>query len=280
MTDSTASPNWRELNQANWDERVGIHLNAPNAYDLGPLRAGTDRLDPIAAEVLGPVDGKRVLHLQCHFGMDSLILAQSGASAVGLDFSPPAVETATSLAAELGLADRARFVEANVYDALTALPEPGAFDRVFVSWGALCWLPDIAEWARIVAAFLAPGGFLALAEGHPAAYVFDSETATTNGMPGWFAPYLGRQPHVDEVTKDYADPNARLRNARTVEFLHPLSDVIGGLMNAGLRLERFQEHDSVTWRMFDILVKRAPHEFAWPDKPWLPLSYSLRAAKR
>jgi SAM-dependent methyltransferase len=160
----TLPPDWRALNQANWDERVPIHVRAKEAYDLPALRAGTDRLDPIAAKVLGPAGGKRVLHPQCHFGMDSLLIARQGASVTGLDFSPPAIATARSLAAELGLADRARFVEANVYDALTAIPEPGGFDRVFVSWGALCWLPDMVAWARVVAAFLAPGGYLALAD--------------------------------------------------------------------------------------------------------------------
>jgi SAM-dependent methyltransferase len=271
-------PNWRALNQANWDERVQIHLDAPDAYNLDALRAGTDRLDPIAAEILGPVDGKRILHLQCHFGMDTLVLAQQGATVTGLDFSPPAIAKARSLATELGLADRARFVEANVYDALTALPEPGTFDRVFVSWGALCWLPDIVSWARIVAAFLAPGGFLALAEAHPAAYVFDDATATDDGMPGWFMPYLARQPLLVDKSEDYADPTVQLQNSSTVEFLHPLSDIMTSLIEAGLRIDRFQEHDSVVWKMFANLVRRARGEYAWPDKPWLPLSYSLRAS--
>jgi SAM-dependent methyltransferase len=275
----TIPPDWRALNQANWDERVRIHVNAPNAYDVDALRAGTGRLDPIAAEVLGPVDGKRVLHLQCHFGMDSLLIARMGGTVAGLDFSPPAITTARSLAAELGLTERARFVEANIYDALTALPEPAGFDRVFVSWGALCWLPDIFSWARIVAEFLAPGGFLALAEAHPAAYVFDDATATAEGMPGWYMPYFSREPLVEDRGDDYADPTAQLRNIRTVEFLHPLSDILTALLDAGLRIDRFQEHDSITWKMFANMVKREPNNYAWPGKPWLPLSFSLRATK-
>jgi SAM-dependent methyltransferase len=274
-----APPDWHSLNQANWDERVPIHLNAPNAYGLTRLRAGTETLDPIAAEVLGSVDGLKVLHLQCHFGMDSLTIARDAASVTGVDFSPPAIATARSLATELGFADRARFVEANVYDALSALPEPGTFDRVFVSWGALCWLPDIAAWARIVAAFLAPGGFLALAEAHPIIYVFDDAAATADGRPGWYVPYFGREPLLLENTEDYADPTIRLRNRRTVEFLHPLSDIVTALLAAGLRIDRFQEHDNMVWKMFDCLVKRARDEYSWPDRPWLPLSFSLRAVK-
>lgn len=275
----TAISDWRTLNQANWDERVPIHVNAPRAYDLAALRSGKDRLDPIAMEALGLVDGLRVLHLQCHFGMDSLVLAQRGAFVTGVDFSPPAIETARALAAELGLSERARFVEANVYDALMALPEPGSFDRVFVSWGALCWLPDMAAWARVVKGFLKPGGFLALAEAHPAAYVFDGAPAGEDGMPVWYTPYLGRAPLLEDRPEDYADPTARLRNSRTVEFLHPLSDILMGLIDAGLRIDRFHEHDRITWPMFTHLVKHGPGEWRWPDKPWLPLSYSLRAAK-
>lgn len=279
-------PNWAALNQANWDERVPIHVRAREIHHTATLRAGTERLDAIAADTLGPVDGLRVLHLQCHFGMDTLTIAQMGAaSVIGVDFSPPAIVTARALAASLGYADRpgyadrARFVEANVYDAPAALPEPASFDRVFVSWGALCWLPDVHAWARVVTGFLKPGGYLALAEAHPAAYVFDSRAATPDGRPGWFMPYLERQPLVEDREEDYADPAARLKNTRTVEFLHPLSDTLSALIEAGLRIDRFREHDSVVWRMFDNLTRHGPGDFRWPDRPWLPLSFSVRAMK-
>jgi SAM-dependent methyltransferase len=275
-----AAPGWLELNRANWNERVGVHLNAPRQHDRqDALRAGTETLDPIAAAALGPVDGLSVLHLQCHFGMDTLTIAQRGATVTGVDFSPPAIVAARALAADLGLTDRARFIEANVYDAPAALPEPASFDRVFVSWGALCWLPDMAAWARVAASFLKPGGYLALAEAHPAAYVFDSDPANPDGRPVWDVPYLERAPLAFDKPQDYADPDARLTNSRTVEFLHPLCDVITGLIDAGLRLERFGEHDSIVWQMFTHLVKRGPREHVWPDRPWLPLSYSLRAVK-
>jgi SAM-dependent methyltransferase len=276
MTD----PDWRTLNRANWNERVPIHIAAPSTYDQAPLRNGTARLDPIAGAALGPVAGLSVLHLQCHFGMDSLTLAQQGASVTGLDFSEPAIVAARGLAKEFGLADRARFIETDVYDAPSALPEPASFDRVFVSWGALCWLPDIRAWARVVAHFLKPGGFLGLAEAHPAAYVFDDATRTAEGMPGWYAPYLARTPLMENMSHgDYANPDASLTNTRTIEWLHPLSDIVMGLIDAGLRLDYLHEHDTVAWKMFDCLVGGDRGGFRWPDKPWLPLSYSLRASK-
>src|SRR4051794_23505678 len=144
----TTPPACPALNLANWNERVPIHLTAPRLhYRLDALKNGSQQLDPIAADILGPVDGLRVLHLQCHFGQDTLTIAQHGAEATGLDFSPPAIAAANALAAELNLTGRARFVQTNVYDAETAIKQPASFDRVFVSWGALCWLPDIAAWA-------------------------------------------------------------------------------------------------------------------------------------
>ncbi|HEY8289773.1 MAG TPA: class I SAM-dependent methyltransferase [Acetobacteraceae bacterium] len=272
-------PEWRRLNRANWDERVPIHLHAPLHYDQTALQAWSTRLDPIAEAALGPVAGQRILHLQCHFGMDTLKLAQQGATVVGVDFSAPAIAAAQSLATALGLSDRTRFVEADVYDAPSVLPDQAAFDRVFVSWGALCWLPDMPAWSRVVAHFLKPGGWLALAEAHPAAYVFDDAAGSADGMPGWYAPYLARAPlHIDQQD-DYADPDARLANSLTMEWLHPLADVITGLLDAGLRLDMLQEHDTIVWQMFACLVGDDRAGYHWPDKPWLPLSYSLRASK-
>ena len=267
---------WREANRANWDERVAVHFNGPG-YDLSALRAGQGRLNAIEETELGSVQGLRVLHLQCHFGRDSLTLAQRGAEVVGLDFSRNAIDAAQKLAVELGLSERARFVEADLYDAPRVIPEPASFDLVYVTWGALTWLPDIARWADVVAYFLKPGGSLYLAEGHPVAFVFDDATPMANGMPGYFAPYFGREPLVTDDPRDYSDPSAHLANARQYNWIHPLGDVITGLHAAGLQLEWLHEHDSVTWKMFDCLIMDEARLYRWPDKPWLPLAFSLSA---
>jgi len=270
--------NWRKLNRANWDERVPIHLAAA-IYDPVPLHAGQARMNAIEEAELGPVDGLRLLHLQCHFGWDTLMLAQRGATVVGLDFSTPAIAAARALADELGLASRASFLEADLYDAPNAIPQPASFDRVYVTWGAIPWLPDIVGWARIVAHFLKPSGSLYLAEGHPSALVLDDEMRQPNGHPGFFLPYFHTEPLLLDETRDYADPTARLSNSSTCQWIHPLGSVVTSLISAGLRLDWLHEHDAITWRMFECLIEGADGLYRWPDKPWLPLAYSLQATK-
>ena len=146
-------PDWRALNRAHWDERVAVHLG-PRGYTLNDLRAGRVVLNAIEEAELGPVAGLHILHLQCHFGRDTIGLVQRGATAVGLDFSAPAIDAAGALATEMGLQDRARFMQSDLYDARAAIAPLEKFDLVYVTWGAITWLPDIAEWARIVAHFL------------------------------------------------------------------------------------------------------------------------------
>lgn len=263
-------PEWQTHNRANWDERVSIHLASPD-YDLGPLRAGNAQLHAIEAAEIGDVRGLRILHLQCHFGRDSLILAQMGAAdIVGVDFSAPAIEAASTLAAELSLP--ARFVCKNVYDT-----DEGLFDLVFVTWGALVWLPDVFAWARVVARSLKPGGRLYLAEGHTAALVMDDDTGS-DGRPGWFAPYFEPELVVDD-SRDYADPAARLVNTRTHQFMHPIAEVVTAVLAAGMRLDFLHEHPRVPWRMFASLVRDTDGMWTWPDRPWWPLSFSLGATR-
>lgn len=270
-------------NRRLWDERVAVHL-APGGYDLTALRAGAGRLAAIdeaeLPEAFGPLAGRRIAHLQCHFGEETLALAQRGAEVLGVDFSPAAIAAARDIAAELGLAGRARFVECDLYDAPQAVGEaPGGFDGVFASWGTIGWLPDVRGWARVVAHFLAPGGRLYLADAHPAALVFDDLGAGADGMPGWFAPYFGRDVIAFDDERDYANPDAALRHTRQYVWLHPLGDVLAALSEAGLTLRWLREHDGLPWAMFGCLVRSPDGLFRWPDRPWLPLSFSLLAEK-
>ena len=272
-------PEWHRLNRLHWEDRVAIHLGS-RGYDLDRLRAGQTRLNIIEAGELPLLAGKRVLHLQCHFGADSLMLLQSGAAEiVGVDFSASAIAAARNLAREIGVADRARFVEADVYDAPDAVPKPHGFDLVFVTWGAICWLPDIRAWAGIVAAMLRPGGVLYLADAHPAAYVLDDAKRAADGMPGFFAPYFSDEPVVCTEERDYIDSEATFAHPTSHTWIHPLGDIVTGLIEAGMRLDWLHEHAGVPWRMFEILVRDDDGLYRWPDKPWLPLAFSLKARR-
>jgi SAM-dependent methyltransferase len=279
---TSSTPDLAELfaaNRRHWDERTAVHLG-PGGYDLAALRNGTRRLSEIEeaelAEMIGPLAGRRVIHLQCHFGLDTLVLAQRGADVVGVDFSPDAIRAAHGLAAELGLT-RARFVECNVYDAPTAVGEAG-FDLAFVTWGAIGWLPDIRGWARVAAHFLAPGGRLYLLDAHPSALVLDDRAKGADGRPGWFAPYFEGEPLVLDEPSD-VDRAARLENSRCYAWMHPLGEIVQAAIDAGLTIRFLREHDAAAWRMFEELVEGADGLYRWPDRPWWPLSFSLLAEK-
>ena len=266
-------PDWRRLNRANWDERVAVHLG-PRGYDLSALRAGRGRLGFVEQE-LGPIEGLKILHLQCHIGTDSLVLAQRSAAVTGVDFSGPAIRAARTLATELRLTDRARFMQADLYDVPSVIQD--RFDAVFTTWGTICWLPDLTRWAQIIAQALRPAGFFYFADGHPAALVFDDRAGTGAVRPGFFWPYLSRTPLIDTDPTDYSDPEACLTNATTHQWIHPLSDVVTALIEAGLQLDWLHEHDRVPWRMFACLIQDEAGFYRWPDQPWLPLAFSLRA---
>ncbi|GAB2463298.1 SAM-dependent methyltransferase [Conyzicola lurida] len=229
------SGDWLDANRAQWDERVPLHV-ASEFYDQSALRAGHGALYPIEERELADyfpegLEGKRILHLQCHFGADSLVLAQRGATVVGIDFSKPAVVQARALATEVGLADRARFVNANIYDARHTLPEPESFDIVYTTWGTIGWLPDVAEWARIVEWYLKPGGRLYFADGHPAAWTLDGGE---NELPTLqYAYETDGVADVIEDDQDYAVEDAGLTNTRTYEWPHPLSETVTALLATG-----------------------------------------------
>jgi len=278
MTDSSV-PGWRKANRAHWDERTALHL-AAGGYDFAALREGRAQFTAIERGELPPVVGKRIVHLQCHFGADTLKLLQHGAVAVvGLDFSRPAIHAARALAAELGLAARASFVEADLYDAAAVIPEAGTFDMAYVTWGAICWLPDIKRWSEIIAHMLRPGGSLYLADSPPTALVLDDAIVTTDGMPGFYAPYFGRDPVIYCESEDYIVGKTAFQHAESHTWIHPLGEIITGLIEAGMRLDWLHEHDAVPWRMYRTLRRDVEGLYRWPDKPWLPLAFSLSATR-
>jgi SAM-dependent methyltransferase len=276
-----AAPDYLAVNRAWWDERAPLHAAPDAGYRLDDFRRDPDRLHAIEVSEVGDVAGKRLLHLQCHIGTDTLSWAGRGAEVVGVDFSAPALEVARGLARDLGLEDRARFVESDVY----RLPEvlDGAFDVVFASWGAIAWLPDVARWFRVAARFTAPGGFLYLADGHPTSWIFDEYAAAPADLRVVYPYFTTSEPLAylgPDETGSYAVPGAPTIHNVTHEWVHPLGSVVQGAIDASLVVEMLHEHDAVPWRVFPFLVEGGDGLYRMPDgAPSFPLAFSIRARK-
>ena len=151
-----------QVNRRNWNERTPVHA-ASDFYDVEGFKAGRITLRDLERREVGEVSGKTLLHLQCHFGLDTMSWARLGAKPTGVDFSDAAIDLARSLNDELGLG--VRFIHSNIYDLPGVLDEQ--FDIVFTSYGVLCWLPDLDDWARVASNHLKPGGVFYIAEFHP-----------------------------------------------------------------------------------------------------------------
>jgi SAM-dependent methyltransferase len=265
-----------EINRRNWDERAVIHArDVTGDYMLDRFRAGEDALHEIDAAELGDIAGKRVLHLQCHIGRDTLCLVRRGAIATGLDFSAAALDVARRLAQETGL--EADFVQGTVEEAPRLTPGP--FDLVFTTWGTICWLPDMTLWARTIAAVLAPGGELYFADAHPSFAVLED-------YAGKLAPTYDFQTPPDRplefvnATTYTGDPTI-LRHQANREWIHSLSTIFGALMDAGMTITMFHEHEVLPWQGLPCLVPASERLWRLPEGyPRLPLSFSLRARKK
>jgi SAM-dependent methyltransferase len=193
-----------------------------------------------------------------------------------VDFSPAALAAARAFAGECG-AHHLRFALSDAQACPETLPEEaGRFDLAFTSWGTIGWLPDLRAWARSLAHFLRPGGALLFADCHPTAQVFDG---WEDEQPRWLVPYFERAPRMFDDPSDYADPEARLANSRTITTLHPLGDILAALSAAGFRLDWLREHDALPWPFYPGLVCGEDRLWRWPREAWLPLSLSLRAIK-
>jgi len=256
-------------NLAFWNAVAPQHVASP-LYRTDDFRAGQMVLDPVARGAVGDV-GRRLLHLQCHFGLDTLSLARLGEAVTGLDFSAPAIDQARALAAEANLP--ATFIRADVLD-----PPPGltGFDIVFASWGAIWWIADLEAWMRLAAAALAPGGRLVLIEGHPAMAMLDGRAPP--GAPLQVRhPYAATEPQIDEDDTDYAGARSGLA---TRGYAHGLGRILTAALAAGLTLRRFTEGDRVPWPALGSLVKLDRDYWAMPEgAPWAPLSFTLEAVK-
>ncbi|MEV4147175.1 class I SAM-dependent methyltransferase [Amycolatopsis sp. NPDC049691] len=270
MTDSFA------VNKANWDERAVLHAASPG-YSFDDFVTDPAHLSPVVRfdrPRLGDISGLRGVHLQCHLASDTISLARLGASMTGLDFSGPALEEARRRAEAVGAS--IDFHEANVYDAVEVLGS-GRFDLVYTGIGALCWLPSVARWAAVVAGLLRPGGRLFIRECHPMLATLD-ETVDP-AVPRY--PYFEHtEPLVFDEPGSYVEVAGEQHHTVTHEWAHSLGEIITALLDNGLTLTGFTEHDSVPWDAVPGQMVRDGNEWRMRDTPSrIAASYTLQAVK-
>jgi SAM-dependent methyltransferase len=266
---------YMNTNRAHWDEVTPIHVRS-DFYGVDRFRSGESKLKPVEVEELGDVRGKSLLHLQCHFGMDTLSWARHhGAVATGIDFSEPAIVQARALASDLQIP--ARFIVSNVYDAPAALDE--LFDVVFTSYGVLCWLPDLARWAQVAAHFVKPGGCFYIAEFHPVSMIFD-DARDADDLRVKYPYFPSAEPLRFDDWGDYTDRNVKLAASTAYEFLHPVGDVVSALIDAGLRIEHLHEFPFSTYQFLSFTEERANGRVHLTKHDGsVPLLYSIKASK-
>jgi SAM-dependent methyltransferase len=258
-----------ENNRSLWNGWTRLHKPS-RFYDIESFKAGKSSLKPLELAEVGDVAGKSLLHLQCHFGMDTLSWARLGAHVTGADFSDEAIILARTLADELNI--RARFVRSNVYDLPAALEDK--FDIVYTSYGVLSWLPELDPWAEVIAHFLKPGGFFYIAEYHPFIFML-GEDGHTFEYPYFHTP----DPIKLHSTGSYAVPEATGFSHTEYNWSHSLGDVVNAVIRAGLRLEFLREFP---YRHSDAFTTEKFESGLPPPKGWqveTPHKFSLRATK-
>lgn len=260
-------------NRRKWDESVPLHV-ASASYDVPSFLRGTTTLKPLEARELGSVRGESLLHLQCHFGLDTLSWARRGAAVTGVDFSLPAVQAARRLARQAGI--KARFIQSNLYDLPDVLEEQ--FDIVYTGKGAISWLPDIDGWAQVVARYLGPSGRFFMLEDHPIVEVFPNDAGVTRLEPK--ISYFTSRALREEYDGTYAT-SARMRHRVTYGWIHPMYRILSALIDNGLSIERVREYPFSYWRRYQFMDQdRRGYWHLKENKRLIPLMWSVTARRR
>lgn len=262
-----------KTNLNRWNELVEINARS-RLYDLDGFKSGKISLLPIELEELGVVAGKSLLHLQCHLGLDTLSWARLGANVTGVDFSDKAIALAKELSKKLGIP--ARFIEVNLYDIPKILNEK--FDIVFTSYGTICWLPDLVEWAQIINKYLKSGGIFYIIDGHPFGFIIDEKQEPfkvgfnyfSNGKPVFFG-----------EGDAYADPLADLKNQASYQWDHPMSEIINAIINAHLEIQFLHEFPFTFHKIHPKMKRREDGYYEFLNLKYsVPMMFSIKAYKK
>ena len=271
-----------EANKDSWNKRTVVHRDS-SFYGLNDFKKGGSSLTKIELEELGDVGGKSLLHLQCHFGMDTMSWSRLGANCVGVDLSDEAIKTAKEINDELKL--NAKFICCNVYDLhpqntgfakappLEGFGEAGGFDIIFTSYGTIVWLPDLDKWVELISYYLKPGGIFYIADFHPALWMMDEDFTYIKYN------YFNKEIIVDEQQGTYSDRNADITTTN-YGWNHPFSEILNALIKNGLAIIHLNEFPFSPFNCFNKMEQGA-------DGMWritgmdekLPMMYSIKARK-
>lgn len=258
-----------KLNKQTWNNKVDFHI-ASEFYDVEGFLSGKTTLNDIELQLLGDVSGKRILHLQCHFGQDTISFARMGAKATGVDLSDKAVERASEFAQQLNL--DVTFVCCDIYDAPTLIDEK--FDIVFTSYGTIGWFPDLVKWANVVSHFLKPNGKFVMADFHPVMWMFDDNFKTV------FYNYFNVEPIIENESVTYADREAAL-TSQTITWNHPISEILNSLIQSNITIDEFNEYDYSPYDCFKETEEFENGKFRIKHlENKIPMVYSISGTKK
>jgi len=261
--------NYLEINKKTWNKRTAVHVES-EFYDNETFLNGRSSLNSIELDLLGDLKGKKVLHLQCHFGQDSISLSRLGAQVTGVDFSDVAIEKAREMAQKMEV--DTSFICCDVYSLPEILNEK--FDIVFTSYGTIAWLPDINKWGSVVSHFLKSEGHFVFAEFHPVVWMFDSEFKSVKYH------YFNVEAIIEESEGTYTDGGDDMRNTE-ISWNHAISDVVNSLINSNLELISLEEYDYSPYHCFANMVQDTPGEYVISTlKRRIPMVYSILARKK
>ena len=266
MKDNT---NYFEVNKATWNKKVAIHAQS-EMYNLEVFIKGKTSLKPYELKALGDVKGKSLLHLQCHFGQDTLSWSRMGAKCVGVDLSDEGVKLATQLNDKLKL--NANFVSCNVLD--TSIHVSETFDIVYTSYGVIGWLPDLKPWANMIAERLKVGGTFYMVEFHPILWMFDY----IDGIAKMKYHYSRKEVIYEEYVGTYANQDSKMVS-KEYAWNHGLSEVVNSLIEAGLQIDYLNEYDESPYDVFPDLIKTNSGLYKMKDQLF-PMIFELKATKK
>ena len=256
-------------NRDNWNERTPVHA-ASAFYDVEGFKEGRITLSDIERLEVGDVSGKTLLHLQCHFGMDTMSWSRLGAKATGVDFSDAAIDLARALNDEVGT--DARFIQSDVYALPGVLHEE--FDIVFTSLGVLCWLPDLDRWASVVHRFLRPGGTFYILDGHPVMGIFEESDA--GDIRPTYSYFHDELFECNGSTYTGGGPIA----SPEYEWQHSLGEIISALTKSGLAIQYLHEFAVSGYHAFPCMTKHNDGWWRFPERnDSFPQLFSIKAVK-